>query len=184
MSRTMAPATWGCLVAALVAVAPVALRVPGAPLSGSPPFRAAAAAQEAPLATAVPPSWTFAVYAFRDPYEGPIRQPPLPGTRVVGAEVEIANTSDTSLTVYLNNLRLHTDIDVTYPSGLVVGVPETGAELAPKLVEGVVEPGQRTRGWVWWRIPEGEALEEIVFFPSPPPPSVVPLPLDAAPTAG
>ena len=177
MVRRLFSRWWVGIVAVLFGLlAPVA-PVSSGVLPGASPLLGRAALQEAPLATAVPPSWVFSVYEFRDPYDGDIQQPDLPGTRVVGAEVEIVNTSDESLTVYLNNLRLHTEPDITYPSGLVVGVPDNGVELTPRLVEGVVEPGQRVRGWVWWRIPEGEDLREIVFYPSPPPPSIIPLPL-------
>lgn len=184
MARIVARPFWIYIAAALFVVGTMSVQLADMSLFGPPQLLAAVTRQEEPLTTAEPPEWTFSVYDFRDPYKGPIQQPALPGTRVVGAEVEIVNNSDKSLTVYLNNMRLHTDIDRTYPSGLVIGVPDNGEELVPNLAEGTVEPEQRIRGWVWWRVPEGEALVEIVFFPSPPPPSTIPLPIGNAPTDG
>ncbi len=138
-------------------------------------------------AVAVPSSWTFAIYDFQDPFTGGIQQPAIPGTRTAAAEIELINHSKQSLTLYLNNMRLHTDKDLTYPSGLIIGVPDDEGRLTPKLVEGVVEAGSTARGWVWWRVPEAEKPVEVDFFPSPPPPSIIPLPVSpraAAPTAG
>ena len=133
--------------------------------------------QSTPLAVAEPPAWTFAIYNFEDPYEGDIQQPDIPGTHVVGAEIEIINHSNRSLTIYLNNLRIHTDDELTYPAGTVIGNPVDEDRLTPKLVEGVVEGNDAVRGWVWWRIPDGVRLVDVRFFPSPPPPSIIELPV-------
>ena len=138
-----------------------------------------AAAGGTPIATADSPVWTFAIYQFKDPYEGTMREDPIAGARVIGAEIEIVNRSDQSLTVFLNNIRLRTDTNTTYPGGVVIGNPVSSEGLTSRLVEGVVEAGQATRGWVWWEVPEGETLVDVVFFPSPPPPSIIPLPLES-----
>lgn len=183
MSRKATMLALVCLGSVLVAT--IALATGGLGAQTSTLTRSAPASS--PLATAVPPEWTFAIHQFEDPYEGEMREDPIAGARVVGAEIEITNASSQSLTVYLNNIRLRTDVNTTYPGGIVVGAPAPdppGDRLTSRLVEGVVEPGEAARGWVWWEVPEGETLVEVVFYPSPPPPSIIPLPIASLITAG
>ncbi len=172
--------SWG--LAVLIAVGALVTSAAGPPVAGPSAPATDTAHQGTPVAVAEPAAWTFAIYDFRDPYAGDIQQPEIPGTRVVGAEVEVVNRSTQSLTLHLSNMRLHTDSDLTYPAGLVIGHPEDGDQLSPKLVEGVVEGGDTARGWVWWRVPEGAKLVDVRFFPSPPAPDVIPLPLERSAT--
>ena len=140
------------------------------------PTRSQVASEGAtPQASATAPAWTVSVYRVVDPYAGPALQPDLPGTRRVGAEVEIDNPSDQALVVYLNNLQLRAETGVAYPGGQL----SAATDGEPRLQEGVVAPGTRVRGWVWWRLPAGETIEALVFVPAPPPAAVVPFPVGA-----
>lgn len=109
------------------------------------------------------PSWVFVVHALQDPYAGEVIRPaePVPGTRYVGAEVEIRNDSQDPLNVSSSNVRLLDNAGFEYVSGSVAGSE-------PLLPSVNMSPGDRIRGWVWYAVPEAGQLMEIVYIaPSP-----------------
>jgi len=133
-----------------------------------------AAAQEAtptaPIGVSEAPAWTFSLTIFQDPYTGEISRPKtLPdGTRVVGAEVIIENSSDQPMSYTTRDIHLRSIDGVEYSAGEV-----DGAE--PGLVSQDLPDGERARGWVWFAIPESDELKEIRFL-GPQPVFRVPLP--------
>ncbi|MEA2512797.1 MAG: hypothetical protein QOF33_4245 [Thermomicrobiales bacterium] len=122
-----------------------------------------ATGQDQPIGQAETPPWTFTVLQFQDPYSGRITQPrdQQPGTRYVGAEVRIANGSDQPLDFSNADVLLRDADGVSYAGGRVVGSE-------PKLVSQNLPDGERTRGWVWFAVPEDVTIVEIRFVgPSP-----------------
>jgi Domain of unknown function (DUF4352) len=133
----------------------------------------AALAQEgqsaAPTATelvgqAEMPNWVFTVQVFQDPYAGVLTRPaePEPGIRYVAAEIVIENRSDQPLEFTVSDVRLRDEQGVEYTANTGVGGEE------PKLVSQNLPDGERTRGWVWFTVPEGTAITEVRFVPAPP----------------
>jgi hypothetical protein len=110
------------------------------------------------------PQWIFTVQAFQDPYAGVLTRPaePEPGIRYIGAEVVIENHSDQPLEFAATDVRLRDEQGVEYAvsSGVV------GSE--PKLVSQNLPDGERTRGWVWFAVPQDAAITELRFVPAPP----------------
>jgi hypothetical protein len=82
--------------------------------------------------------------------------------RYIGAEVVIENQSDQPLEFTATDVRLRDEQGVEYAvnSGVV------GAE--PKLVSQNLPDGERTRGWVWFAVPQDAAITELRFAPAPP----------------
>jgi hypothetical protein len=134
----------------------------------------AALAQEAQTGTPNPapelvgqaemPHWVFTVQVFQDPYAGVLTRPaePEPGIRYVAAEVVIENQSDQPLEFAASDVRLRDEQGIEYASNSAV----VGEE--PKLVSQNLPDGERTRGWVWFTVPEGTAITELRFVPAPP----------------
>src|SRR5215213_4332740 len=143
-----------------------------ASLNSYPDF--AALAQEAQTGTPNPapelvgqaemPHWVFTIQVFQDPYAGELTRPaePEPGVRYVAAEVVIENQSDQPLEFTASDVRLRDEQGVEYAvsSGVV------GEE--PKLVSQNLPDGERTRGWVWFAVPQDAAITEVRFVPPPP----------------
>lgn len=133
-------------------------------LRGSASARSAFMQDEQPLVGEVAsPSWVFVINTLQDPYAGEVIRPeePEPGTRYVGAEVEIRNDSQEPLNFTPGSVRLLDDAGFEYVSGSVAG----SEPLLPSLN---MSPGDRIRGWVWYAVPEAAQLVEIVYVaPSP-----------------
>src|SRR5829696_5899669 len=110
------------------------------------------------------PNWVFTVQVFQDPYAGVLTRPaePEPGIRYVAAEVVIENQSDQPLDFTASDVRLRDEQGVEYAANAAV----IGEE--PKLVSQNLPDGERTRGWVWFTVPEGAAVTELRFVPAPP----------------
>ena len=110
------------------------------------------------------PHWVFTVQAFQDPYAGELTRPaePEPGVRYVAAEVVIENQSDQPLEFTASDVRLRDEQGVEYPTTSAI----VGAE--PKLVSQNLPDGERTRGWVWFAVPQDTAITEVRFAPAPP----------------
>ena len=112
---------------------------------------------------AVAPNWTFVVHAVEDPYSGEIQVPneQPPGMRFVAAEVEVINASDQSLAFTPIDIRLRTLDGVEYRGGSAIGTDPT---INPRNLN----PGERSRGWVLFTIPEdGVAVELAYLAPQP-----------------
>ena len=117
-----------------------------------------------PDAVSVPaPDWTFVVHGRQDPYAGVLTNPrePAPGIRYVGFDVEVVNGSDQPLSFADNSVVLRDDAGFSYRSGTVAGGE-------PALSGRTMPVGERARGWVWFQVPEGAALTEIVLVPAAP----------------
>jgi len=110
------------------------------------------------------PHWVFTVQVFQDPYAGVLTRPaePEPGIRYIAAEVVIENQSDQPLDFTASDVRLRDEQGVEYTANAAV----IGEE--PKLVSQNLPDGERTRGWVWFTVPEGAAVTELRFVPAPP----------------
>src|SRR5918993_1645779 len=113
--------------------------------------------------TAPAPDWAFVVHGMQDPYAGVLTTPaqPAPGMRYVGFEVEVVNASVQPLTFGANSVSLRDDEGFSYRGGTAVGSE-------PALPGRTMPGGERARGWVWFAVPEGATLREIVFVPSAP----------------
>jgi hypothetical protein len=122
-------------------------------------------------ATAEPPAWLFVVHLAHDPYAGTIQVPQeLPdGTRPVAVEVEIVNDSDQALAFTPIDVRLRDAAGIDYRGGGAIGTEPT---INPRNLN----PGERSRGWVWFIVPEDAVPVEIVYV-APQPQFRVPLPL-------
>lgn len=113
--------------------------------------------------TAPAPDWSFVVHGMQDPYVGTVANPgePAPGMRFVGFDVEVVNASDQPLSFADNAVVLRDDENFSYHSGTVVG-------REPALSGRPIPVGQRARGWVWFEVPEGATLTEILLVPAAP----------------
>jgi hypothetical protein len=125
----------------------------------------AALGQDAtPGAVTVPaPDWMFVVHGMQDPYAGVLttQREPAPGMRYVGADVEVVNASDQPLSFADDSVVLRDDEGFSYRSGTVVGSE-------PALRGRIMPEGERARGWVWFEVPEGATLTEILLVPAAP----------------
>lgn len=138
-------------------------------------FTAMAAGSQTPTgepgAAPVPlPAWFFAVHAVQDPYPGAMQAPATlpPGTRIVAAEVEVINDADQALNFTPVEIRLRDGGGVEYRGGGAIGVE-------PMIGPRNLNPGERSRGWVWFVLPEAAQPVEIAYV-APAPQFRVPLP--------
>ncbi|MBW3634615.1 MAG: DUF4352 domain-containing protein, partial [Chloroflexi bacterium] len=117
-----------------------------------------------PAAVSVPaPDWMFVVHGVQDPYAGVLATPqePAAGMRYVGFDVEVVNASDQPLNFASNAVYLRDDEGFSYRGGTA-----SGSE--PPLQGRTMPGGERARGWVWFEVPEGATLREIVLVPTAP----------------
>lgn len=111
------------------------------------------------IARVSPPDWSFTVYAFRDPYDLPEGSTLVvpPDTHYVAAEVEIDNASDQPLAFGTGQVRLRATGGGEYLPGRAAG-PE------PTINARLLSPGEQARGWVWFNVPDGAELTELVYI--------------------
>jgi hypothetical protein len=109
------------------------------------------------------PDWTFVVHGMQDPYAGELTTPPepAPGMRYVGFDVEVVNESDQPLSFAGTGVYLRDEEGFSYRSGTVGG-------REPALSGRTMPAGERARGWVWFEVPEGATLTEILLVPAAP----------------
>ncbi len=109
--------------------------------------------------TAPAPNWTFSVFNFQDPYAGEIQVPQdePAGMRFVGAEVEIVNESGQGLAFTPIDIRLRTRDGIEYRGGSAIGTDPT---INPRNLN----PGERSRGWVLFTVPDGSEPVELVYL--------------------
>lgn len=122
------------------------------------------AAQATPAAgdsanSATAPDWVFTVHRFEDPYDGEIQVPQErpAGMRFVAAEIEISNDSDQSLAFTPVDVRLRSRDGVEYRGGSAIGTDPT---INPRNLN----PGERSRGWVLFTVPDGSEPVELVYL--------------------
>ena len=139
----------------------------GTPATSNPPVEM--------IGRAEMPRWTFTVVSYQDPYaQERVTRPeqPEPGTRYVAAEVVIDNASDQPLEFSTSDIRLRDEGGVEYQASTSV----VGAE--PRLTAQNLPGGERTRGTVWFVVPEGVQITELRFT-APPPQLRVALPVQS-----
>lgn len=120
-----------------------------------------------PLAEA--PAWSFAAHTVQDPYPGAMQVPAeVPaGSRVIAVEIEVTNDADQALNFTPIDVRLRDDTGQEYRGGAAIG---TGPMISPRNLN----PGERSRGWVWFIVPEPTIPVEIVYV-APQPQFRIPL---------
>ncbi len=113
---------------------------------------------ESVLGRADAPAWVFLVDQVQDPYGGALQVPTEvpPGSRVVAVEVEVANESDQGLDFTPVDIRLRDEAGQEYRGGAAIGAE-------PMINPRNLNPAERSAGWVWFIVPEGTALTEIVY---------------------
>lgn len=121
------------------------------------------------LWSAESPHWTFIVHAFEDPYSGEIQVPQeIPaGMRFVAAEVEVVNDSNQALAFTPIDIRLRTLDGTEYRGGSAIGTDPT---INPRNLN----PGERSRGWVLFTVPESSEVVELAYL-APQPQFRIPL---------
>lgn len=134
----------------------------------------AAVAQEAtpgwsPYPLVEAPAWTFAAHTVQDPYPGTMQVPVgVPaGSRVVAIEVEVINDADQALNFTPIDIRLRDEAGQEYRGGAAIG---TEPMISPRNLN----PGERSRGWTWFIVPEATVAVELVYV-APPPQFRIPL---------
>jgi hypothetical protein len=107
---------------------------------------------------ATAPDWSFGLLSVQDPYTGTIQVPPMaaPGTRYVAAEVEIDNASDQPLAFTPAEIRIRDESGTDFRGGSALGTE-------PSINQRNLNGGERSRGWVWFTVPTGSKLVEIVY---------------------
>jgi hypothetical protein len=120
-------------------------------------------ATDQPLGEATMPQWRFTVLEMIDPYGGTLTKPDgLPAnTRVVALQVILANESDQPLEFMVTDFRLRDTDGAEYRAGDYLGTE-------PRIVSQNLPDGERTRGWVWFGIPEATQVSSLVFIAPPP----------------
>ena len=145
------------------------------PLAGSNPAAAAVAlAQGSDSATPEPnaddavgrataPEWAVSVATFQDPYPGQIQAPESPpeGVRFIATEAVIDNASSQALNFTPADIRLVDSTGIEYRGGAAAG---TEPFLGVRNLNG----GDRSRGWVWFMVPESAEIAELIYVaPTP-----------------
>jgi len=122
-----------------------------------------------PVGEAEMPAWRFVVLDVIDPYGGTLTRPDgLPAnTRVIALQVVLSNESEQPLEFMVTDFRLRVADGSEYRAGDYLGTE-------PRIVSQNLPDGERTRGWVWFGIPEAAVAASIVFV-APPPVLRVPL---------
>jgi hypothetical protein len=104
------------------------------------------------------PRWRFRLHAAEDPYAGTLQVPTEPpaGSRVVAVEVEVLNEADQPLAFTPIDVRLRDAGGTEYRGGAAIGAE-------PMINPRNMNPGELSRGWVWFIVPSGADAVEIVY---------------------
>jgi hypothetical protein len=104
------------------------------------------------------PAWSFAAHTVQDPYQGTMQVPAeVPaGSRAIAVEVEVSNDADQALNFTPIDIRLRDDTGQEYRGGAAIG---TEPMISPRNLN----PGERSRGWVWFIVPEATIPVELVY---------------------
>lgn len=115
------------------------------------------------------PRWVFELHEVQDPYAGTMQVPAEPpaGSRVVAIEVEVTNDSDQPLAFTPVDVRVRDIAGIEYRGGAAIGAE-------PMINPRNLNPGERSRGWVWYLLPETADPVEVVYV-APQPQFRVPL---------
>ena len=111
-----------------------------------------------PYPIAAAPAWSFAAHTVQDPYPGTMQVPAeIPaGARAIAIEIEVTNDADQALDFTPIDVRLRDDTGQEYRGGAAIG---TEPMISPRNLN----PGERSRGWVWFIVPEATIPVEIVY---------------------
>lgn len=150
---------------ALLAAAAAGVALPLATAARQP----GATPDAAPGTRVTAPRWAFELHQVQDPYAGAMQIPAEPpaGQRVVAVEVEVTNDADQPLAFTPIDVRLRDAAGVEYRGGAAIGAE-------PMINPRNLNPGERSRGWVWYVVPQATELAEVVYV-APPPQFRVPL---------
>jgi hypothetical protein len=109
------------------------------------------------------PDWGFVVRNYVDPYQGKLTFPDGVGAdkHVIQVEVVIINASDQPLSFKASDVHLLDNEGVEYAAGNAQGSE-------PKLVSQDLPDGERTRGSVWYIVPDSAVITEVKFYAPPP----------------
>lgn len=109
------------------------------------------------------PDWRFSLVEFARTYQGTISRPDeIPaGLTIVACQVILTNLSDQPMEIAVRDIRMRDSEGIEYQGGEF-----TGEE--PRIVSQNLPQGERTRGWVWFGIPETHEPVSIVFIPPRP----------------
>lgn len=137
--------------------------------AGTTPTHAASMSQATPegaadaIAEAAMPDWRFSLVEFEREYQGTITRPEdVPeGLTIVACQVILTNLSDQPMECTVRDIRLRDSEGVEYQAGEFSGDE-------PRIVSQNLPGGERTRGWVWFGIPEAHEPVSIVFIPPRP----------------
>ena len=150
-------------IAALVlaGAAPITAAAQQSQESATPAAASPESGQE--IGEALMPQWRFAAIELVDPYTGTLTKPDaLPAnTRVVALQIVLQNESDQPLEFMVTDFRLRDADGTEYRAGEYLGTE-------PRIVSQNLPDGERTRGWVWFGIPQEAQLATIVFVAPPP----------------
>jgi len=104
------------------------------------------------------PRWAFQLHSVQDPYAGTLQVPQTPpaGTRVVAVEIEVINDSEQPLNFTPVDVRLRDASGMEHRGGAAIGTE-------PMINPRNMNPGELSRGWVWFLIPEGADATEVVY---------------------
>jgi hypothetical protein len=80
---------------------------------------------------------------------------------VVAMQVVIANGSDQPLDFSVADIHLKDETGTEFEAGRVIGSE-------PRLVSQNLPDGERTRGWIWFAVPEGTLPTQVIFTGPPP----------------
>jgi multidrug efflux pump subunit AcrA (membrane-fusion protein) len=109
------------------------------------------------------PAWAFVLHSMQDPYLDKLTFPAeIPaGNHVIRAEVSIINDSDQPLNFQSSSVRLLDADGVEYSAGSAQG-------REPRLVSQALPGGERSRGSVWFIVPDAAEVVEVKFYgPTP-----------------
>ncbi|HWV35846.1 MAG TPA: DUF4352 domain-containing protein [Thermomicrobiales bacterium] len=105
------------------------------------------------------PAWSFRLIAIHDPYPGTLQVPQdVPaGTRTVAIEIEVINDSTQALNFTPIDVRLRDIGGTEFRGGAAIGAE-------PMINPRNLNPGERSRGSVWFIVPDATELTEVVYI--------------------
>lgn len=105
------------------------------------------------------PAWSFTLVKAQDPYTGTLQVPQeVPaGNRVVAVEIEVINDADQALNFTPIDVRLRDAAGTEFRGGAAIGIE-------PMINPRNLNPGERSRGWVWFIVPDSTHLVEVVYM--------------------
>jgi hypothetical protein len=109
-------------------------------------------------ARVIAPHWVFELHEVQDPYAGAMQVPAEApaGSRIIAIEVEVTNDSEQPLAFTPIDVRMRDAAGIEYRGGAAIGAE-------PMINPRNLNPGERSRGWVWYVVPESADPAEVVY---------------------